>query len=1261
MKKKILAVFLSLCMAMSLLPVTALAAETGENTPSTQATTKLPEAVNGEITLEDDTSLAVTELQSALTSAYANATSLTIDLNEKKLTITGATTTGANTWIEVPEGKSLTFQNGEIEAKGYRGTSAVLVPLKDAALTLNQVTMNTDGAALYPNGNAASITVIDSNITGGTYVLGTNANKVEGDYEHGTGFVLTLTNSKLTATHYSQSAQDYDTAAVLINVPCTLTMDQCTVTAGRIGVFVRAGNATITNSTIKTTGQFEGGATQYHSGAWKDGNEAPAAGLTVGNYVNGAASSYEANAVVTLNNTSVTGENNFPAIYIDANTKYFADLNITGNSTITGAITKGQQTQKGAISITATGGTYTEDPKNVLTIPTGYEIKGDATPWTVGPKTDGMEAATESEGTTSSGSIGGTFTPNQKPDEDAGENEGTVDTTKTDVELNVTTGENGAADTTIKETTVTIEPATLTSVKDAGTDKVTSVSIATDVGTITLDKQAWNTITTNATTGDTTAQVTLSIKDVTGEDAAENTATYEITATANGKAVFAEDSATTGGEVTITVPAPTGVTDDVHVYYLGPNGAEEVSGAEVEGTNVSWTVEHFSTYYLTGAEQVASITKNGVTTSYGTLSEAVTAAQEDDTIVLLANITDENVGTSQNKSKTVLTFDKSVTIQGNGNKISIDLSVPKTFGERDQVFSIGEDKDSKVAVTFDNVKMTVAGKEEGKGDAFDVWGTLNITKGSNITVKDAQSAFTMQGGENAKVNIDKASTVTANNIHGNFSNGGIWTIKEGSTLDINTAGNHGLSVEELTVNNSTVSVNGAAYTGILAAKVTLKKDANVTVTNCGKDLPQESQWAPDEESYKNAMELKGETPTLTVDNSTLTLTNNVNSKKESINSIYLGNGTLTQRNDPTINVDKIFTSGEATTQYYVVTYMNGNQAVGKDTVSTSSGSKEATVTLMKALPNQGYNHFVGWNDGSKTYDAGTQVTISKDTIFTAVWSYIPPANPNYRIDIPDFEGGTVTADPTAAKAGATVTLTATPDEGYAVGTITVTDRFGDAVKVTENADGTYTFTMPNGQVTVKATFVETEEPAPAEPFPDVDENDWFYDEVVYVYENGLMNGVENNQFAPNTATNRAMLATILYRLAGQPDVSGDLPFTDVAAGTWYTDAVLWAAQNGIVNGLGENTFAPMNTLTREQLVTMLYRYAEAEGYDVSAAADLSGYPDAGKVQPYAQEAMSWAVAEGIVEGMDGNLNPAGNATRAQIATILMRFCEGVAK
>ena len=270
-------------------------------------------------------------------------------------------------------------------------------------------------------------------------------------------------------------------------------------------------------------------------------------------------------------------------------------------------------------------------------------------------------------------------------------------------------------------------------------------------------------------------------------------------------------------------------------------------------------------------------------------------------------------------------------------------------------------------------------------------------------------------------------------------------------------------------------------------------------------------------------------------------------------------------------------------------------------------------------------------------------------------------NPSYAITVEQPDHGTVTADPAAAKAGAKVTLTATPDEGYAVGTITVTDRFGDAVKVTENADGTYTFTMPNGQVTVKATFVETEEPAPAMPFTDVKEGDWFYEEVLYAYENGLMNGVGDNRFAPNSATTRAQLVTILYRMEGQPAVSGDLPFTDVESGTWYTDAILWAAQNGIVNGVNDTEFAPGNDLTREQLVTILYRYAESKGYDVSASADLAGYPDGEEIQAYAREAMAWAVAENIIQGMeDDTLKPAGNASRAQIATILMRFCEGVA-
>ena len=269
-------------------------------------------------------------------------------------------------------------------------------------------------------------------------------------------------------------------------------------------------------------------------------------------------------------------------------------------------------------------------------------------------------------------------------------------------------------------------------------------------------------------------------------------------------------------------------------------------------------------------------------------------------------------------------------------------------------------------------------------------------------------------------------------------------------------------------------------------------------------------------------------------------------------------------------------------------------------------------------------------------------------------------NPSYAITVEQPDHGTVTVTPNRATQGTTVTITATPDQGYQVNAVTVTDRFGDAVRVTENSDGTYTFTMPNGQVTITATFVETEAPV-GEPFLDVNESDWFYDAVVYAYQNELMDGVGGNRFAPNSATTRAQLVTILYRMEGQPAVSGDLPFTDVEAGTWYTNAVGWAAQNGIVNGVGDDTFAPGNDLTREQLVTILYRYAETKGYDVSASADLAGYPDGEEIQAYAREAMAWAVAENIIQGMeDDTLKPAGNASRAQIATILMRFCEGVA-
>ena len=330
----------------------------------------------------------------------------------------------------------------------------------------------------------------------------------------------------------------------------------------------------------------------------------------------------------------------------------------------------------------------------------------------------------------------------------------------------------------------------------------------------------------------------------------------------------------------------------------------------------------------------------------------------------------------------------------------------------------------------------------------------------------------------------------------------------------------------------------------------------------------------------------------------------------------------------------------------------GNATVTCDNnIPVTAGSNGTwTATLPNATKTYTFTAACAESDN---YEAATA------TCTVDVTQYLPPSNPNYRITVEATQGGAVAVNPTAAKAGTPVTLTPDPDAGYQVGSVAVTDRFGQPVAVTEQADGTYTFVMPDGQVTVSVTFAEA---VLNLPFPDVAEGDWFYDAVVYAYENGLMDGVGGNRFAPNSETTRAQLVTILYRLAGQPEPGGDSGFSDVETGTWYTDAVAWAAENGIVNGVSDTEFAPGDDITREQLAVILYRYAAYQGYDVSQRADLSGFADAASISDYAQAALSWASAQGLVLGFeDDSLRPQGTASRAQIAAVLMRFCETVAE
>ena len=175
------------------------------------------------------------------------------------------------------------------------------------------------------------------------------------------------------------------------------------------------------------------------------------------------------------------------------------------------------------------------------------------------------------------------------------------------------------------------------------------------------------------------------------------------------------------------------------------------------------------------------------------------------------------------------------------------------------------------------------------------------------------------------------------------------------------------------------------------------------------------------------------------------------------------------------------------------------------------------------------------------------------------------------------------------------------------------------------------------------------------PFTDVTENDWFYDEVQYVYENGLMNGTDAATFAPGLSTTRGMIVTILWRMESMPEAAGE-QFDDVDEDAFYADAVLWAAENGIVTGYGDGRFGPDAPVTREQLATILYHYAQYCKMDVSVGEDTNilSYNDAFEVSEYAFPALQWACGAGLIQGADGNLMPQGSATRAQVATILYR-------
>ena len=314
-------------------------------------------------------------------------------------------------------------------------------------------------------------------------------------------------------------------------------------------------------------------------------------------------------------------------------------------------------------------------------------------------------------------------------------------------------------------------------------------------------------------------------------------------------------------------------------------------------------------------------------------------------------------------------------------------------------------------------------------------------------------------------------------------------------------------------------------------------------------------------------------------------------------------------------------------------------------------------------------------DAAKNIVAGSNTTVKvtgESSPYTYEFTYTKPSSggssggsssgkTTYKVTTSAVNNGGVNASPSSAEKGATITITLSPDKGYKLDKLTVTDGSGKTVSTVKKSDTVYTFTMPASAVKVGVSYVKATETPSKTKFNDVSANDWFASAVDYVTGKGMMNGTADNTFSPKANTTRGMVVTVLYRLENQPSTSA-ASFTDVASGAYYANAVAWANANGIVSGYGSGKFGPNDKVTREQLAAILYRYAQYKKYDVSVGEDTNilSYNDAQSISTYAIPAIQWVCGAGVVTGKSGSkLDPKGNATRAEVAAMLMRFCENV--
>lgn len=580
-------------------------------------------------------------------------------------------------------------------------------------------------------------------------------------------------------------------------------------------------------------------------------------------------------------------------------------------------------------------------------------------------------------------------------------------------------------------------------------------------------------------------------------------------------------------------------------------------------------------------------------TYYKTLADAVAAVQNGGTITLLKDA----------ELTSTLNLAKNITIDGQG-KYTIKAANSFTVGSDNKTYCVlyvsGEvtlkdvtvNGNEKCRVIFcDKGKLTIDGATITNGKAPNFIGGVYMTSSASFEMKSGS----ITGNKNAKrYQNDEYLQYSSDLWIGANANGALTAINGG------TIGNVFVNANAWSASNpGSFTMNGGTVTNLY-----VEHDANYGATFKYNDGTIEHLYLSKENGNGQSIEV---TPVKGV----------------------------------------IYNGGVKEQDLVTLTMKYNDGATADSTYNVASGT---TITL--PTPRRSGYTFNGWYDGSKFYAAGASYTVSATVTLNASWSYISSGSssydPTYSVSTPSkTEHGTVTVSPKNASKGDTVTVTVKPDSGYVLETLTVTDKNGNELTLKDKGNGKYTFTMPAGKVEVKATFMEDN--SMLNFFYDVPNNAYFYEAVKWAVKNGITTGVGNNLFAPEQPCTRAQIVTFLWRAAGSPEPKGAASgMTDVVSGSYYEKAVAWAIENGITTGTTTSTFSPDATCTRAQAVTFLARALNAKA---ASAAEFSDVP----TDSYFADAVAWAAANGVTEGIGGGLFGSDNdCTRGQIVTFLYR-------